>query len=244
MSAFEELRDRIADGHDRLGHTLGWRFLATSAETLSPDTSLAFVGLNPGGRVYEPPVASVETGNAYRIERWGARGGPNALQVQVGRLYAQLAAKLDEPPERLMDATLTANFCPFRSPSWESLVNPADSVAFSRALWTDLLSIARPRAVVCLGGETASQLGAVLQRRGMTLSRPVKSCPAAWGAVTVGLAPYQDSNGQTLLVRLPHLSRFGIFGRDKSQPAIDQLIDAIAGAARNEASDQEPYARR
>jgi hypothetical protein len=74
---------RIQDAYGRIGHQLGWRFLASPARTLSPETKLAFVGLNPGGSIYEPPPLSVEDGNAYRVERWGPGGTLNRLQVQM-----------------------------------------------------------------------------------------------------------------------------------------------------------------
>jgi hypothetical protein len=54
------LADRIQEAYERPGHQLGWRFLASPARTLSQDTDLAFVGLNPGRATYrlarEPDV--------------------------------------------------------------------------------------------------------------------------------------------------------------------------------------------
>ncbi len=68
--------------------------------TLSPDTQLALVGLNPGGKRYVPPVASVEAGSAYRVESgWNARG--ERLQRQIQRLYAELSMQLDMRSPRL-----------------------------------------------------------------------------------------------------------------------------------------------
>jgi hypothetical protein len=94
-----------------------------------------FVGVNPGGSSYGHPIESVEEGNAYRIEHWGKGNEPNPLQIQVRGLYELLSEKLGQPSvDNLMDQTLVANFCPFRSPSWDSLPGQAQSVAFSREL--------------------------------------------------------------------------------------------------------------
>lgn len=101
---------RIQEAYERLGHR--WGFLASPARTLSPSTKLAFVGLNPGGSMYHPPQLSVEEGNAYRVERWGAGGQLNPLQVQMRLMYEELAAHstTTESAVELMDATLAAHF--------------------------------------------------------------------------------------------------------------------------------------
>ncbi len=77
---FHEAVDKISRAYEDLGHELGWRFLASPARTLSEDTKMLFAGINPGGSRYEPPLASVEGGNAYRVERWGKDGGSAAYR--------------------------------------------------------------------------------------------------------------------------------------------------------------------
>ncbi len=221
--------ERIEAAYAELDHTLGWRFLNGPADTLAPDTRLAFVGLNPGGDVYYPPHVSVEEGSAYRVERWGPGHTLNPLQVQVRRMFDELARKLGVSSVQLMDDTLAWNFCPFRSPGWDRLPNRARSLTFSAELGTSVLAIANPRAILCLGDVIDRQLGVVLEARGLQ-RREVQKLPTGWGTVTYGVTRYGCPDGATLVVRLPHLSRYAIFGRPASRGAVDELTDAVAAA--------------
>lgn len=143
--AFADLVGQVQEGYQRLGHQLGWRFLYSPEATLSPNARLAFAGLNPGGSAYHPPVASVEEGNAYRIERWAGDNGLNPLQLQIRAFYEALCTQLQHPSTaQVMDETLALNFCPFRSPTWEALPNQAESTRFSAELWRQVLGLARP----------------------------------------------------------------------------------------------------
>jgi hypothetical protein len=230
-SVFPSLVERIEDAYERLGHRLGWRFLYTPESTLSRETRLALVAANPGGKVYRPPMPSSEEGNAYRLERWGKGGTLKPLQVQVRRLFEELGRRLDVgSPERLMDETLTGNFCPFRSPSWADLHNKRPSIRFSEDLWHSILERVEPRAVICLGGDAARQIKGGLERHQWTpVGRP-EQCSVGWGAVTYEVSRYESARGQTLIARLPHLSTFQIFSREKCRPAIERLTVAIAAA--------------
>src|SRR5205823_4027156 len=108
------------------------------------------------------------------------------------------------------------NFCPFRSPSWERLVSRSESIAFSRQLWRSLLDVVEPRVVICMGDLAQRHIGEVLEAHG---SRPVgrgELRPTGWGTVNYAKVAYQSPRARTLLIRLPHLSRFRIFGRPGS----------------------------
>jgi hypothetical protein len=218
---------RIAAAYDELGHELGWRFLATPSRTLSPETRLAFVGLNPGGSVYQPPVASVEAGSAYRLENWGADGGPSRIQTQVRLLYHALGERLERSPADLMNETLAAHFCPFRSPGWDSLDHRGESIAFSRNLWSSILEIARPSVLICLS-DAVRYLDELLEHRGYRLRSTPQRLSAGWGTVSVRLSHRDSPTGDALLVGLPHLSRFGMFGRPGSETMLDELVESVA----------------
>jgi hypothetical protein len=233
MTSFSSLVERIELAYVRLGHELGWRFLYSPAATLDRRARLALVGLNPGGGCYHAPAPSVEAGNAYRLERWATNGGLNTLQIQVRRLYEELAVQLEEPSAvQLMDETLTANFCPFRSPSWQSLSNRDRSVEFSGELWSAVLGIAEPAAVICLGELAARHIGGALERRGARQHSSPHIRRVGWGPVTYELTRYQSSRARTLVVRLPHLSRFAFFGRPASRAAVEELMTAVAASAK------------
>jgi len=220
--------DRIEDAYTRLGHHLGWAFLYTPAATLNAGTRLAFVGLNPGGDTFQPPFASREDGNAHRLDRWW-NGGLSPLQVQVCRMYAEIATHLSVPGPKLMDETLSTNLCPFRSPDEARLANRAASLQFSEALWRDIFAQVNPKAVICLGGTVETALGRVLTGAGAELTSRQER-PVGWGEVTYSLTRYQHGDRTTLLVRLPHLSRFGIFGRPASRAATGHITSAVADA--------------
>jgi hypothetical protein len=59
----------------------------------------------------------------------------------------------------------------------------------------------------------------MLVRSDWRLSGGPEIGPVGWGDVSYELAYYDSAGARTLLVRLPHLSRFGIFGRPASKEA-------------------------
>lgn len=224
---FSALVTQIAETHDELGHELGWRFLYSPESTLASDARLAFVGLNPGGSMYEEPSASVEAGNAYRVEPWGPNGRLTKLQSQIGLLYEAIAAS---PESRgvaaLMDTTLAANFCPFRSPSWASLKAPRESVEFSQRLWLGILKETDLHVVICLGDVANKQLRDVLSRSGARVGTEAKT-GVGWGNKTYGVTHVDRGQSRLALIRLPHLSRFGFLGREPAREATEALADTI-----------------
>lgn len=232
MEFFAEAVNEIERKYEALGHRLGWRFLYSPASTLSENTGLMFVGLNPGGAHFEAPVPSVEAGNAYRVERWGSRSQPNGLQVQVRLLYENLADRLNQAVEVLMDETLATNFCPFRSPSWDKLPKTAESVMFSKRLWSSAFEHISPRVIVCLTGTPFDHFEGVLRQKGFARTDSQKK-RIGWGNVTYASSEYESKGDNLLMVRLPHLSRYKVFGRSESLEATDRLTEAIAQALRD-----------
>ena len=222
--------DRIQTEYDRLRHRRGWRFLESPAATLSPYTRLAFVGLNPSGRNYEPPQLSVEAGNSYRVERWGPGGQPDALQAQVRRMYEALAREANSlTASELMDETLAGNFCPFRSPLWAQLERRRASIDFSVALWADVLDIARPRAVICLG-ESARLMREALTRQGAEQVQAPVTHRVEMGDVTFSVSRHATLAHETVLIGLPHLFRFPFFGAPQARGAVAAFTEAVVPA--------------
>jgi hypothetical protein len=219
MNVFDTAIERIQVAYQRLGHELGWRFLATPRRTLDAQTRLAFIGMNPGGSRYEPPVPSVESGNAYRLERWGPGGTLNPLQIQVGHLYEALAAPMGSSAEALMDESLAAHFCPFRSPSWDGLHNQRESIEFSRRLWRAILDEIHPPVLICMGSAASRELQQILLANGARLASAPRAIPINWGSLTATLNEYKANGTRSLVVSIPHLSRFRFFGRAASASA-------------------------
>jgi hypothetical protein len=231
LAPFKEMIERECD---RLGHQLGWGFLYTPARTLAPGTRLAFVPLNPGVGMYHDRIKlSYEEGSAYRTEPWDPDGGFNKLQVQIQRLYVALAERLgDITADDLMDETLALNFCPFRSRAWKLLVKPKESIEFSKRMWARVLEIVEPPVIVCLGGEPMYYLDPVLRARGAVPAGPEERHSVGWGTVTYAVRHYTTGRGEVTMVRLPHLSRFRIFGRCESRHATNDIVDTISAALR------------
>lgn len=225
---FRDFVRRIDRAHNQLGHTLGWRFLYTPQRTFRPHASLVFVGLNPGGGLHEKPVPSVEAGNAYRIEKWGRQGGMSTLQKQVCSLYSHIASAMRHTDgDSLMDATLLANFCPFRSPNWAALANRDGSLEFCRELWAELLVNIRPRVLITLGSVASRELSRLLLIRGLSRGTGDR-VPTGWGAVACTLETFTADEGETLLVCLPHLSRFTVFTRPSHESWMKGILTPIS----------------
>jgi hypothetical protein len=203
----------IRAAYARLGHRLGWRFLATPRRTLARDARAAFLTLNPGGDRIDPThgVESCEAGSAYVHERWGFPPGASPLQRQVRAMFAWLG--LDP------NATLSAYFIPFRSPSYSKLVAPEESFAFGVTLWRKILTEVQPALVICMGKPVESGLQSVW-------GRPMAATPypVGWGAQTAVLSRYAGN----LLLRLPHLSRFAVFERHASAEPLRVIRREIA----------------
>jgi uracil-DNA glycosylase len=189
--------------HDRLGYSAGWRFMMTAERTLAT-ADVAIVGLNPGGTRRHGPPWSQKEGNAYFIEAWGGkRAGADPLQRQVQRMCQVLGVR--------QDAVFAAQFVPFRSNAWSDLTRKPEAVAFSRRLWSWALPQMKAKLFVCVGkGVVAPEIAGLLD------ARPIGAVPAGWGEQTI--ERYRTADGR-LVLGLPHLSRFGLFGRAVSEAA-------------------------
>jgi hypothetical protein len=204
----EALRERIEGAYLTSGNSLGWRLLASPASVLE-GAEIAFLGLNPGGstRPKDHSELSMECGSAYVRERWGnGLPGESPLQKQVRALFKRLGI---EP-----DRVIAGNLVPFRSPSWADLNNREASLRFGEQLWGEILDRARPRLVIGMGRETYVSLCRIL---GATAAQSV---PVGWGNVAATRAVFKGG----LLIGLPHLSRFGIVTRAKSEAALQELF--------------------
>ncbi len=192
----------------RLGHTQGWRFL-TCPEGNIDSASVALVTINPGGGTFEPPRWSVEAGSAYEIESWkGYAPGQENLQRQIRRMFQVM----DVSPHK----ALTGYFVPFRSRNWEELPLKADSISFGIRLWQEVFERARIRTVIAFGKEIAPYMITILD------ARCVARRPAGWGTETIDEYRF-DTDGR--LHVLPHLSRFGLFGRPQSESAFRSALE-------------------
>jgi len=200
--------DAVNVAYEASGNRLGWRLLTSPAAVID-GADIAFIGMNPGGRE-EPtdhPKFAPRTGSAYTDECWaGCAPGRNRLQVQVQSLFNSLGVE----PQNV----LAGNLVPFRSPDWQSLVRRKDALAYGKQLWTEIFRRARPRLIIGLGGEVDKCLRDILN------ADRALNIPLGWGRVTGSCASFDGG----LLIRLPHLSRFGVITRTQSQAGLRSLF--------------------
>ena len=192
----------------RLGHTLGWRFL-TCPEGNIGTASVALVTTNPGGASFEAPRWSVEEGSAYEIERWkGCAPGQESLQRQVTPMFQVIGVK---PAE-----VLSGYLVPFRSQDWNKLPQKSDSIRFGVGLWRKIFEQISVQTVIAFGKNHCG-----IHVIDILGAKHHASYPAAWDKLTID--QYLFGSNQRLVV-LPHLSRFKLFGRPQSEAAFRAAI--------------------
>lgn len=182
----------------------GWSFMYTPEATLDR-ARMVLIGLNPGGSQLDPPNEwDYSAGeNAYVDESWrDLPAGEHHLQQQVRALFDAAGV-----PGRDVFA---ANLVPFRSPSWDRLPDRDGALVFGRALWSELLARTPARLFVSLGKRAGVEIASLI---GAPLRDPVS---AGWGAQTIDR--YEADDGR-LVLALPHLSRFKLFGGGRTAAA-------------------------
>jgi hypothetical protein len=228
---FRDAVAHIAQAYKELGHNCGWVFLHTSARTLDPHTRLLFVALNPASKTNSEPQESDEGGNGYYLRNW--KGNTKSiLQRQVCAFYQMLATKLGTNWESLMDSSLAGNFCPFGSPSWADLPEKQKSIEFSTKLWSRIVQYCSPKALVCLGQVCYRSMRDVTITAGYHSVGDPGLHPTARRHRFGGAINYvmEEMNGRKrlLLVGLPHLSRYQVFGRAYSGECFSPLMQKLA----------------
>lgn len=162
LDSFEKAAEYIQKAFSELNFQpkIDWRFLYSPKSTFSPATKLMVFAQNPRRRKDDPlgstfPRESFEKGNAYRLEEWASSNAERRRKQVVG-LLTHIAKELqpEMTPDRLMDQTLTSNFCPLASPEWKNDLSKNDDVInFSRKLWIGILTHLEPAVVICLGDD-------------------------------------------------------------------------------------------
>lgn len=226
----------IEKAYRDLGHTLGWRFLTGPKATLSPRTQIGLITMNPGGD-HEPndhPRASSEAGSSYLFESWPGYGrGQAPLQFQIQAMLGSLARHLGDPTplaQFMNERVLTAQYVPFRSPNFAALPRRKESVAFAQGLWRDVLTHWQPRLLITIDTETFTNLRTTLLAQPGTRTTVHEHFPTGWGeyqAEAVRITRPGDAPAVTL-ARLPHLSRFALFGRPASRAHMDGFLRRLA----------------
>lgn len=228
--SFAQYTALIRDAYSRLGYSLGWEFLYTPAASLGCANGFMLVGINPGGDVFGI-AESVEDGNAYLIQEWSPDG--TRLQQQVRSFFGVLAERFKGQAadgDAMLSQTLTMNFCPFRSPTWQALPRRPEAIAFSQCLWTDLLADVTPRVVLCMGALPYRYLQDILQRQAEPIGRE-RRFPTGWGHYDFALRVYTAQARSVVLARLLHFSQYKVMSRQACWPHVRAFVDALHAAA-------------
>lgn len=196
-------QEELESAEARLGLAEGFKFVYGPWATLH-SSEVAFLSLNPG----RPPdcedlrTVSDERGNSYEVQR-------HVTKSPLNPQFLRLARFLDLAPE----AILTGVASPFRSDNWNGLteVQREEGLAF----WATPLRNARVRLVFACSKEALHLV------REITEASLTKELPAAWDKVRVRRF---EGIGGKVIVQLPHLSRFKLFGRPESEKAIRRLL--------------------
>ena len=232
---FDRSVGQIEQAYRDLGHALGWRFLTGPKATLSPRTRIGLITMNPGGD-HEPedhPRGSCEAGSAYLVEAWpGYARGRAPLQLQIQAMLGALARHLGDPSplaQFMNERVLSAQYVPFRSPSFAALPRRRESLAFANGLWRGILAHWQPRLLITIDTETYSSLQAtLLGHSAQIIDR--QHLPTGWGDYQAEVIRLSRPDGAPpiTLARLPHLSRFALFGRPASRPHMDVFLRRLA----------------
>jgi len=218
--------NEIKAAEKELTHELSWRFLTTPADTLSSNTKIAFIALNPGGDKipFDHGRESSEVGSAYIYEKWNSV----ALQQQVQCLFREIAATINfQDYTKLMNGSLMAYYIPFRSPNYESLKSKVESRNFAFWLWSGILGQISPELIIAIDRNTFNDIHKILVTKiGFEQTKGLEM-PIGWGKYTANINYYSMQEQSTILTRLPHLSRFKIFNRPESEKYARRIVSEM-----------------
>lgn len=240
---FDESCCDIQQAYDELNYKRGWSFLYTPKKTFHPAQTLLFLGLNPGGREENyPNIRSVEGGNAYLCEDWPRRAGMGTwgagmapLQRQVQALFRNIHNKMksnNHGYKEFMNSSLSANFVPFRSPSWGELHNKVGALAFASKVWGDVLAKITPRVVISISKPVHSAIRRIYCDQGFEVTSE-QNTKIGWRErrdVTYSLVELIKEQQSVVLLRLPHLFRHKVFSSPKCESQIESITTKLAEA--------------
>ncbi|MFG6585384.1 hypothetical protein [Sulfitobacter sp. 1A12779] len=201
--------DRLKQTEATHGFDQGYKLLYSPWRTLG-DSDLTFLSLNPGRAPNDAElrVVSDERGNSYQVER-------ATTQSPITDQFLKMCEFLQVDPLRV----LTGVVAPFRSTSWDGLSRAQRSAALDvgKAFWTEALEMPNRRGPIVVCSNQAARTTVEILN-----AQHEVSFPAGWGNIRVHR--FKGENGQ-IVVHLPHLSRFRLFGRAPSEEALRQVFN-------------------
>lgn len=225
---FQDIVDQIEKFYLEHDYELGWRFLTCSKTVLKNNPKIAFITLNPAGSTIpdDHPLASCEEGSPYLDESWdGEKPGESKLQIQIQKMFGKIHEKVDYPGSKreFIEATLSGQFIPFRSPNLDGLKHKKEAFDFGERIWSEVLTSVKPRLFVCINTETAKRLRKIIKIAYDLPESKLCKLWIGWGNYTADIVEF-GNNSEVKLLRLPHLSRFPLFTSEKCKEEIDNIL--------------------
>ena len=196
----------------RYGYADGFKLLYCPWSTLFEGCEVAFLSMNPGGRMpdgADPRTVSDEHGNSYRIER-------DTTKSAITEQYLQLCELMRVSADRVLCGVLA----PYRTKEW----NPSrDSrnLAIGRAFWEAAFRVQSSLKVVVCSGKPVENV--LIEMLGGKLDRSVA---AKWGNSRI--RKYHVADPPCSLVALPHLSRFKLLSNLASRGQVASVLEEWA----------------
>ena len=208
MDARARFEPLIRAKADEYGLDHGWNLFMCPEEQRKSAT-FAIMGLNPGGGAnFKNDGEWALDHNAYFVQRTHPDQAENPLHGQISAWHD--LAGIDP------DATICAQYVPFRTPNWNGFAQRDDALKFSRGIWADLLANSPVTTVIGMSRVLEYEFG---QLWGVA---PFRDYPTGWkigrrGEVKIRL--FKDKGGKRF-VSMPHPSRFRLFRRSDGKSAL------------------------
>lgn len=208
MKTREEWDILLKHAEEELGLTKGYKFLYVPWKTLN-SASVTFLSLNPGRApdAADMRVVADERGNSYEVEQYTTKSNITAQ-------FMRFAEFLGCAPNDI----LTGVVAPFRSDGWAELSSTQKrrSLELGYAFWSEPLRHPDLKVITVCSEEAASMAVDITDA---SLDEVLDS---GWG--TIKIRRYRTPQGQ-LIVHLPHLSRFRLFGRPESEGPLRKAFE-------------------
>jgi hypothetical protein len=211
-------------------YSYGWRLLTTSKNTLEKNSGIFLITLNPGGdgrNIQGQSIESCENGNAYIYERWKGKEEQSKLQLQFQSIFKVICEKTNANDfEGLLESSICGYYVPFRSPTWEKLEYKSQSIEIANRIWKSIISQSTPKIIITIDKITYENIQKIITNLDYNYIDET-DFTTGWGNYKAKISRFDKQSEKLSILRLPHLSRFSIFNREKSEKEIDKMFDFL-----------------
>ncbi|MCI7616942.1 MULTISPECIES: hypothetical protein [Desulfovibrio] len=241
---FKECCDFIDEEYQRLGHTLGYRFLTCSNTLLNPDMKLLYLSQSPAGStdIKEHPKTSCEYGSPFFVERWdGKEAGTSVLQQQTRQMFAMLQAQLKIPGTVRNFAEqhiLSGYFIPFRDYVYHKNKKETEEekkkskekekacLASAHQLWQKIFQKWTPRYILISGTSVGKEVKNILKSLNFTI---IEGTPIdiKWQGRKIYIYTAKRDDKTIRIASFPSLSRYQTMNSRKYTIYFREMLEQI-----------------